>query len=453
MGVTRTVTGDVARNRFEVSATVLVRKLVIVLVGLSFACVPDIVRVRRGDRSLQGADLEGASLQGVDLHGADLHNAHLHANLHGADLHGANLRGADLHGANLGEADLSEADLRGATLDRADLRGANYEGANFEGASCIGVLLDHPFPTSAGRPRQPTSLSPSPVDLPPRTSEPESVPRNTVVAQAEVTPTQPEHGPTPGPSIPTPPDEVMCRAAGVAACVRLCEAGNATGCVSACQMGNTDACARVCAAGNVDECVHACSRGDTAACVSSARMAARGPDRDWIRAAELYQEACSTQAASAVCVQTRRERSRAEREARREQAAQEREERRQEVAQEREVLRQQALEDERPVRQQMPSASRVARDLAACDAYVSGVRRRRVQGIQLQRTGSPRFEEFAENFRAWLQEQQDGAFGAAMTDLREILDATGSDDDEEGSPRTAAFRARLVRQISARCRP
>ncbi len=102
---------------------------------------------------------------------------------------------------------------------------------------------------------------------------------------------------------------------------------------------------------------------------------------------------------------------------------------------------------------QIPSARRVARDLAACDAYVSGVRRRRVQGIQLQRSRSPRFEEFAENFRTWLQEQEDGAFGTAMNDLREILDTTGSDDDEEGNPRTAAFRSRLVRQISVRCRP
>lgn len=338
MGAATAPTEDVARDRFEMNATMLVRKLVIVFVGLSFACVPDIVRVQRGDRSLHGADLEGTNLQGVDLHGADLRDARLHANLHGADLHGANLQGADLHGANLGEADLSEADLRGAILDHADLRGANYEDANFEGASCVGVLLDHPFSSRGGQPRQAPTL-PSSIDLPSRIREPQSGPSNTDVTRVEVTPAHPEHGPNPAPrsSIPDPPDEEMCRAARVAACVRLCEAGNTTGCVNACQMGNTDACARVCAANNVDECSHACSRGDAAACVSSARMAVRGRDQDWIRAAELYQEACGTQATSAICVQTRRERARAEREAQRQQAAQEREERHQEATQEREA--------------------------------------------------------------------------------------------------------------------
>lgn len=256
-----------------------------------------------------------------------------------------------------------------------------------------------------------------------------------------------------GPAVPDRPENAMCRAANVAACARLCEAGNATACINACQLGNTAACARVCAAGNAEVCNEACSRGDAAACIASARMASRGPVRDWIRAAQLYEQACNGQTASEICVRTRRERTRANREAQRQEAAEDRDERRQEAAEAREARRQQALAEERPARQRVPSANRVARDLAACDAYVSGVRRRRVQGIRLQRTGSPRFEEFAENFRTWLQEQQDGAFGAAMTDLREILEATGSDDGEEVNPSITAFRARLVRQINARCRP
>jgi len=101
---------------------------------------------------------------------------------------------------------------------------------------------------------------------------------------------------------------------------------------------------------------------------------------------------------------------------------------------------------------------RIAQDLAACDAYVVGVRRRRVIGVQLQRSGSPRFEGFAEEFREWLEGQQSGRFGTAMNDLREIMDelqeADGDGgDDGDGPPPSYRARAQLMRQITARCQP
>ncbi len=114
-----------------------------------------------------------------------------------------------------------------------------------------------------------------------------------------------------------------------------------------------------------------------------------------------------------------------------------------------------APEARRPSPQALPR--RIAQDLAACDAYVVGVRRRRVIGVQLQRSGSPRFEDFAEEFREWLEAQQSGRFGTAMNDLRAIMDelqeADGDGGDGDGPPPSYRARAQLMRQINARCQP
>jgi hypothetical protein len=92
---------------------------------------------------------------------------------------------------------------------------------------------------------------------------------------------------------------------------------------------------------------------------------------------------------------------------------------------------------------------RIATDLAACDAYVAEVRQRRAQMMQLQRSGSDRFEEVVERNNAWLERQETGPFGRAMSDLRSIMDHWQAQDDDGTS--TIRSRAQLLREVSARC--
>ena len=100
-----------------------------------------------------------------------------------------------------------------------------------------------------------------------------------------------------------------------------------------------------------------------------------------------------------------------------------------------------------------PAASgvqgRIATDLAACDAYVAEVRQRRAQMMQLQRSGSDRLEEVMERNNAWLERQETGPFGRAVSDLRSIMDRWQAQDDDGTS--TIRSRAQLLREVSARC--
>nr|MBK7063641.1 hypothetical protein [Deltaproteobacteria bacterium] len=97
------------------------------------------------------------------------------------------------------------------------------------------------------------------------------------------------------------------------------------------------------------------------------------------------------------------------------------------------------------------SRARIARDLAVCSAYVAQVRRRRAEAARLQRAASPRLREFMEGFQTWLQQQEAGAFGRAMTDLRTIMERWQADEDN--GTNTMRPRSQLMRDVTARCQP
>jgi hypothetical protein len=98
-----------------------------------------------------------------------------------------------------------------------------------------------------------------------------------------------------------------------------------------------------------------------------------------------------------------------------------------------------------------PQQARIARDLAACDAYVAEVRRRRAQMYQLQRSGSDRFQEVVERNQAWLAHQETGPFGRAMADLRALMEHWQAQEDNGAN--TIHSRAQLMREVSTRCQP
>jgi hypothetical protein len=84
-----------------------------------------VLKIRKGKKDLDGADLMEADLSGVDLRGASLKSADLRrANLSKANLSGADLQAAFLRRADVRKADLTNANLRGAYFSEADLRGA-----------------------------------------------------------------------------------------------------------------------------------------------------------------------------------------------------------------------------------------------------------------------------------------------------------------------------------------
>lgn len=95
--------------------------------------------------------------------------------------------------------------------------------------------------------------------------------------------------------------------------------------------------------------------------------------------------------------------------------------------------------------------SRMERDLAACDAYVAEVRRRRAQLYRLQRSGSDRFQEVVERNQAWLAHQETGPFGRAMADLRALMEHWQAQEDDGAN--TIHSRAQLMREVSTRCQP
>lgn len=93
----------------------------------------DLVRVRDGEKELQGVRLRGADLTGVDLSGADLTDADLRqTNLQNANLSKTRLRRTNLQDANLKGATLAGARLDQTAFNRANLSGADLSGTNFE---------------------------------------------------------------------------------------------------------------------------------------------------------------------------------------------------------------------------------------------------------------------------------------------------------------------------------
>jgi hypothetical protein len=98
-----------------------------------------------------------------------------------------------------------------------------------------------------------------------------------------------------------------------------------------------------------------------------------------------------------------------------------------------------------------PLQARIARNLAACDAYVSQVRRRRARMFRMQRTGDPNLPDEVERNQSWLQRQEDGPFGRALSDLRAIMERWQDQEDEGRS--TIRSRAQLMREINSRCQP
>ena len=73
------------------------------------------------------------------------------------------------------------------------------------------------------------------------------------------------------------------------------------------------------------------------------------------------------------------------------------------------------------------------------------------EAARLQRAASPRLREFMEGFQTWLQQQEAGAFGRAMTDLRTIMERWQADEDN--GTNTMRPRSQLMRDVTARCQP
>lgn len=95
--------------------------------------------------------------------------------------------------------------------------------------------------------------------------------------------------------------------------------------------------------------------------------------------------------------------------------------------------------------------SRIERNLAICDAYVTEVRARRARMLRLQRAGSEQLYDVMERNQAWLDRQQNGAFGRAMEDLGRLMEHWQQQDDDGTS--TIRSRAELVRAVQSRCQP
>lgn len=95
--------------------------------------------------------------------------------------------------------------------------------------------------------------------------------------------------------------------------------------------------------------------------------------------------------------------------------------------------------------------ARIARDLAACDAYVAEVRRRRSRMLRMQASGDERLQDEMERNQEWLRRQETGSFGRALADLRSIMERW--QEQEDNGANTIRSRAQLLREVSARCRP
>ncbi len=99
-----------------------------------------LIRLAKGGKNFQNADLKEVDLTGVNLK---------NANLIGANLQGANLTNAQLDGVKLISADLIGANLSGASLKKAKLMGANISHANLRGVDLTGASLDNADLTGA----------------------------------------------------------------------------------------------------------------------------------------------------------------------------------------------------------------------------------------------------------------------------------------------------------------